>query len=179
MCFRHEPLSTIVRGMLSEPKSRGSAKLWRDALCRCNVDADVSELGFMIEAAREETSSKNVTRKLSTDTEELQLVLCGVNVDKNAATAESKQSADAGQGSKKRVSLKDFTLIKVIGKGSFGKVMLVRKIDTNRIYAMKVLSKENIVKRNQVEHTKTERNVQGYIRHPFIVTLRFAFQVCL
>jgi len=41
---------------------------------------------------------------------------------------------------------------------------------------MKVLSKEQVVKRNQVEHTKTERSVLEYIRHPFIVTLRFAFQ---
>src|SRR4051794_31275877 len=36
---------------------------------------------------------------------------------------------------------------------------------------------ENVVKRNQVEHTKTERSVLGYIRHPFIVMLRFSFQV--
>lgn len=41
---------------------------------------------------------------------------------------------------------------------------------------MKVLQKENVIKRNQVEHTKTERNVLEYLRHPFIVTLRYAFQ---
>lgn len=75
--------------------------------------------------------------------------------------------------------LKDFTLIQVIGKGSFGKVMLVRKNDTRAIYAMKVLNKDNVIKRNQVEHTKTERSVLEYIRHPFIVTLRFAFQTKL
>jgi serine/threonine protein kinase len=72
--------------------------------------------------------------------------------------------------------LKDFNLLKVIGKGSFGKVMLVLKKDDNRIYAMKVLHKDSVIKRNQVEHTQTERNVLEYIRHPFIVTLRFAFQ---
>mmetsp|Transcript_37188 Transcript_37188/g.73061 ORF Transcript_37188/g.73061 Transcript_37188/m.73061 type:complete len:791 (-) Transcript_37188:294-2666(-) len=74
------------------------------------------------------------------------------------------------------VRLKDFTLLAVIGKGSFGKVMLVRKIDDKKIYAMKALQKDNVVKRNQVEHTKTERSVLEYIRHPFIVTLRYAFQ---
>ncbi len=56
--------------------------------------------------------------------------------------------------------------------------MLVRKIENKQIYAMKVLVKENIRKRNQVEHTKTERSVLGQMRHPFIVTLRYAFQVC-
>ncbi len=49
------------------------------------------------------------------------------------------------------VGLENFTLLKVIGKGSFGKVLLVKKIDTNEIFAMKVLKKDNIVKRNQVK----------------------------
>lgn len=65
----------------------------------------------------------------------------------------------------------------MIGKGSFGKVFLVRETESGRIYAMKVLTKENIIKRNQVEHTKTERNVLGYVKHPFIVGLNMAFQV--
>jgi serine/threonine protein kinase len=75
-----------------------------------------------------------------------------------------------------KVGLEDFTMIKVIGKGSFGKVVLVRKKDSGLIYAMKVLRKENIIKRNQVEHTRTERHVLGYVRHPFIVGLNYAFQ---
>lgn len=41
---------------------------------------------------------------------------------------------------------------------------------------MKVLRKENIVNRNQVEHTNTERSILGYIRHPFIVGMNMAFQ---
>lgn len=70
----------------------------------------------------------------------------------------------------------DFELLKVVGKGSFGKVMQVRKKDTGDIYAMKVLKKEQLVKRKQVAHTKTERKVLESIDHPFIVSLRFAFQ---
>ena len=75
-----------------------------------------------------------------------------------------------------KVGLKEFALLKVVGKGSFGKVMQVRKKDTGRIYAMKVLQKANIIKRNQVEHTRTERNVLSRIVHPFIVSLNYAFQ---
>eukprot|EP00611_Tribonema_gayanum_P030048 TRINITY_DN822_c0_g1_i1.p1 TRINITY_DN822_c0_g1~~TRINITY_DN822_c0_g1_i1.p1 ORF type:complete len:695 (-),score=249.47 TRINITY_DN822_c0_g1_i1:1021-3105(-) len=77
---------------------------------------------------------------------------------------------------KPNVGLDNFRIIKVIGKGSFGKVFLVRDKLGGQIYAMKVLRKDNIIKRNQVEHTKTERNVLGYIRHPFIVGLNMAFQ---
>jgi len=69
-----------------------------------------------------------------------------------------------------------FELLKVIGKGSFGKVMQVRKKDTGKIYAMKVLKKAQLIKRKQVAHTKTERRVLEDIEHPFIVGLRFAFQ---
>jgi serum/glucocorticoid-regulated kinase 3 len=75
-----------------------------------------------------------------------------------------------------RVSLDDFELVRVIGKGSFGKVSLVRKIADQKLYAMKVLSKPNIIKRKQVEHTRTERRILGSINHPFIVKLHYAFQ---
>jgi len=52
----------------------------------------------------------------------------------------------------------------------------VREIKTGEMFALKVLRKDNIVKRNQVEHTKTERSVLGYVKHPFIVGLNMAFQ---
>ena len=48
--------------------------------------------------------------------------------------------------------------------------------DGGKVYAMKVLAKESVIKRNQVEHTLTERSVLEYIRHPYIVALRYAFQ---
>lgn len=63
-----------------------------------------------------------------------------------------------------------------MGKGAFGKVLQVRKLDDNNIYAMKILKKENVIKRNQIEHTKTERRVLGYVHHSFIVSLHYAFQ---
>jgi len=77
--------------------------------------------------------------------------------------------------------LDDFTLVKVLGKGSYGKVMLVtgnqgRTEGKPTLYAMKMLRKENVVKRNQVEHTRAERNVLETVCHPFIVTLYYAFQ---
>mmetsp|Transcript_19389 Transcript_19389/g.40597 ORF Transcript_19389/g.40597 Transcript_19389/m.40597 type:complete len:847 (+) Transcript_19389:688-3228(+) len=72
--------------------------------------------------------------------------------------------------------LDSFKMIKVIGKGSFGKVFLVKEKRTNEMFALKVLKKDNIIKRNQVEHTKTERSVLGYVKHPFIVGLTMAFQ---
>lgn len=42
----------------------------------------------------------------------------------------------------KKISKEDFILLKVIGRGSFGKVYLVRKVDTGIAYAMKILKKD-------------------------------------
>jgi serine/threonine protein kinase len=79
-------------------------------------------------------------------------------------------------GGTSQVGLDDFELIRVLGRGAFGKVFLVRRVETTDVYAMKVLKKSEIKKRGQTEHTKTERRVMGGAEHPFLVHLRFAFQ---
>ena len=74
-----------------------------------------------------------------------------------------------------RVGIDDFNLLSVIGKGSYGKVMLVRKKDTGELLAIKMLRKDYIERRNQVVHTRTERSVLARVNHPFITKLRYAF----
>ena len=74
------------------------------------------------------------------------------------------------------ISLSDFHIEKLLGKGAFGKVLLVTKKDTGQLYAMKSLQKKLIEQRNQKVHTKTEREILGEVNSPFIVQLRFAFQ---
>jgi serum/glucocorticoid-regulated kinase 2 len=69
-----------------------------------------------------------------------------------------------------------FDLLKVVGKGSFGKVMQVRKRDTSRIYALKTIRKAHIVSRSEVTHTLAERTVLAQVNNPFIVPLKFSFQ---
>ena len=55
--------------------------------------------------------------------------------------------------------MRHFRTIKVIGKGSYGKVLLVEKKDTKKMYALKILKKSEILKRNQLEHTLDERRI--------------------
>lgn len=76
----------------------------------------------------------------------------------------------------KHLTIEDFDLLKVVGKGSFGKVMQVRKRDTKRIYALKTLRKAHIISRAEVNHTLAERTVLAQIDNPFIVPLKFSFQ---
>ena len=74
------------------------------------------------------------------------------------------------------LTIDDFELTTVIGKGSFGKVMQVRKRDTQRIYALKTIRKAHIVNRNEITHTLAERLVLARVHCPFIVPLKFSFQ---
>lgn len=76
------------------------------------------------------------------------------------------------------VSIHDFHLLKVLGRGSFGKVFLVRPVrgGQSEVYAMKVLKKSEVIRRQQLEHTLTERFVLATIRNPFILSLQHAFQ---
>eukprot|EP01084_Bolivina_argentea_P267289 453679_1 len=76
----------------------------------------------------------------------------------------------------KKLTINDFTFLKVVGKGSFGRVMQVRKNDDGKVYALKVLKKRELVKRKQVTHTQTERRILKNIDNPFIVSLRYSFQ---
>lgn len=91
-------------------------------------------------------------------------------------TSNAKESGEKGSDLDTKLSMDDFEMMKVVGKGSYGKVMQVRKRDTGKIYAMKVLKKQMLVAKKQVVHTQTERRVLELIDHPFLVSLRFAFQ---
>ncbi len=76
------------------------------------------------------------------------------------------------------MSVDNFMLERVIGKGAFGKVLMVRVRNdvARRVYAMKVINKSEIIRRGYVNSTKLERRILCEAAHPFVVRLRFAFQ---
>ncbi|XP_059704500.1 ribosomal protein S6 kinase beta-2 isoform X5 [Haemorhous mexicanus] len=73
-----------------------------------------------------------------------------------------------------------FELLRVLGKGGYGKVFQVRKVqgtNTGKIFAMKVLKKAKIAcNAKDTAHTRAERNILEAVKHPFIVDLIYAFQ---
>ena len=103
-----------------------------------------------------------------------------LNNDNNIAdnSIEHVNFVNDNEENKNKITLcvQDFEMIKLLGTGSFGKVILVKCKYNNQIYAMKVLKKEYVKKRKQEDHTKTERKILEKISHPFIVSLFFAFQ---
>ncbi|RLN90938.1 hypothetical protein BBJ28_00010480, partial [Nothophytophthora sp. Chile5] len=100
------------------------------------------------------------------------------NSGRLSSSGRSQPPEDAGGAV---VTMQDFEVLKMLGKGSFGKVYMARERahsqqGEGQIYAMKVLRKSELVKRNQVGHTMMERRIMSAIDHPFIVGLKYAFQ---
>jgi len=97
----------------------------------------------------------------------------------NTPTGEIYVEAFYQRAEQKHFGPSDFQILRLIGKGTFGQVYQVRKKDTKRIYAMKVLSKKVIVQKKEVAHTVGERNIlvrTAMADSPFIVGLKFSFQ---
>ena len=97
-------------------------------------------------------------------------------LDVQFGTGKIKIGINYVESKKGSLKIEDFDLLKVVGKGSFGKVMQVMKKDTGRIYALKTLRKAHIISRSEVAHTLAERSVLAQINNPFIVPLKFSFQ---
>ena len=110
-----------------------------------------------------ENKSKNSEILIPTDNKITETSLETLNIKEN-----DNQNPNA--------TLEDFSQLKVLGRGSFGKVVLVRLEKTKKLYAMKILKKELVIKRKQVNHTMTERSLLEKLNHTFIVKLFYAFQ---
>jgi len=72
--------------------------------------------------------------------------------------------------------LDDFDLLHVIGRGSYGKVMCVKRKVTGGVYALKVLKKSQVLKGKSVKYVWAERSAMTKVDHPFLTSMRWAFQ---
>ncbi|XP_072447198.1 serine/threonine-protein kinase 32A [Chiloscyllium punctatum] len=74
------------------------------------------------------------------------------------------------------VNFDHFQILRAIGKGSFGKVCIVQKKDSKKMYAMKYMNKQQCVERNEVRNVFKELQVMQGLEHPFLVNLWYSFQ---
>ncbi|TYJ42476.1 hypothetical protein E1A91_A03G092800v1 [Gossypium mustelinum] len=92
-----------------------------------------------------------------------------------------EQDDDEEEEAKPKIGPEDFEILRVVGQGAFGKVFQVRKKgrndeDGDGLFAMKVMKKVTIIKKNHVDYMRAERDILTKVVHPFIVQLRYSFQ---
>ena len=78
--------------------------------------------------------------------------------------------------SRKKITIFDYEPISIIGKGAFGEVRVCREKATGEIVAVKKLKKEEMIKKNQVIHVRTEKEILKSLNCPYVVKLRASFQ---
>ncbi|XP_043687798.1 probable serine/threonine protein kinase IRE4 isoform X2 [Telopea speciosissima] len=72
-------------------------------------------------------------------------------------------------------SIDDFEIMKPISRGAFGKVFLARKRTTGDLFAIKVLKKLDMLRKNDIERILAERNILITVRNPFVVRFFYSF----
>ena len=67
------------------------------------------------------------------------------------------------------MSIDDYEIIKPISRGAFGRVYLAKKKATGDLYAIKVMRKADLIRKNMVQSVKNERNILAMANNPFVV----------
>uniref|UniRef100_A0A8C1F7C7 Rho-associated protein kinase n=1 Tax=Cyprinus carpio carpio TaxID=630221 RepID=A0A8C1F7C7_CYPCA len=96
--------------------------------------------------------------------------------NKNIETFLNRYEKVMGQIRELQMKPDDFDRVKVIGRGAFGEVQLVRHKASQKVYAMKVLSKFEMIKRSDSAFFWEERDIMAFADSPWVVQLCCAFQ---
>jgi len=100
----------------------------------------------------------------------------------NSVPKESEDLSNHSGGSnipvarEKKLTFSDFQTVKIIGRGAFGEVRLVRKKDDEKLYALKKMKKAKLLKNDQVAYARQERDLMTMADNEWIVNLQFSFQ---
>lgn len=86
------------------------------------------------------------------------------------------KEAEINRRARKKITVKDFEPLSIIGRGAFGEVRICRHKQTGEVVAMKKMKKDEMDAKNQVEHIKAERDVLVKAKNPWIVDLKTSFQ---
>ncbi|KAG9440943.1 hypothetical protein H6P81_021108 [Aristolochia fimbriata] len=90
-------------------------------------------------------------------------------------TSQSSMSTPLHPVHKERTTIDDFDIIKPISRGAFGKVFLARKRTTGDLFAIKVLKKMDMIRKNDIERILAEHNILITVRNPFVVRFFYSF----
>ncbi|XP_077991876.1 rho-associated protein kinase 2-like isoform X2 [Glandiceps talaboti] len=96
--------------------------------------------------------------------------------NKNVDNFLSRYESIANEINHTRLGPKDFEIVKVIGRGAFGEVQLVRQKNSGTVFAMKLLNKFEMIKRSDSAFFWEERDIMAHANSAWIIQLHYAFQ---
>ncbi|EFJ43529.1 hypothetical protein VOLCADRAFT_65875 [Volvox carteri f. nagariensis] len=109
----------------------------------------------------------------------LEAVLQGENLSDvkkiELRNALERRESDYTRLQRQKMTVDDFELLQIIGRGAFGEVWLVRERLTKKLMAMKKLKKADMLRQGKVEHVKAERNIMAILQDPYVVKLYYSF----
>lgn len=85
------------------------------------------------------------------------------------------KEAEINRKMRKKITVKDFDLLSIIGRGAFGEVRICRFKETGEVVAMKKMRKTDMLEKKQVAHVKGERDMLVKAKSPWVVDLKFSF----
>ena len=155
-----------------------------------NIQLKLSEvedksLKIYVTLKKEKKFDTNFTRMEKNNLIKVDFYLNKNNLKNNIISKQNKEEIQKRKGTLtmfsshktiNEVKLEDFKILKVIGRGSFGKVCLVEYLPTNEIFAMKSLKKDILIEEEQIESTLLEKEILQNIDHQFLCKLIFYFQ---
>jgi serine/threonine kinase 38 len=111
---------------------------------------------------------------------ELQTKMGDLSVDEQAKLrkAQDEQAAllKAQEDRKKKYTKEDFDILGIVGRGGFGEVRVVRLRESGQVFAMKILRKTEMARKNQFDRIRTEKDALASLDTPYVVKLHFSFQ---
>jgi serine/threonine kinase 38 len=122
---------------------------------------------------KEETEKKEEWDELNRRMDQL-----GLSVTEKELIKEEilHKEAELLREKRKEITVYDFEPISIIGRGAFGEVRVVKNKHTGEVLAMKKINKMEMIRKNQVQHVKSERNVLALAENPWVVELKCSFQ---
>jgi len=183
--------AAVDKGIMKQSAKSGEDLQSGDNMDRLDMSVDLHTPNDKSEMMNEVTKEFNASLSIPDNNDILQDISNGTNNTEDVSAADDKgidsnkdlhsdapSNTNESKPNKNFIAPKDFELLKVIGMGAFGKVLQVRNRHSNKVLAMKIISKRLIKRKlSYVENILAERNILKKIEnHPFIVTMHASFQ---
>ncbi|XP_070603717.1 rho-associated protein kinase 1 isoform X1 [Erythrolamprus reginae] len=139
-----------------------------------SFDSRFEKIGMMIKDPKSEVNSDCLLDGL--DALVYDLDFPALRKNKNIDTFLTKYKDTINKVRDLRMKAEDYEVVKVIGRGAFGEVQLVRHKSSRKVYAMKLLSKFEMIKRSDSAFFWEERDIMAFANSPWVVQLFYAFQ---